>query len=170
MKTLNTYITEWKANSSTVFDIKHNNKFIYKVKNNSEIKIFGDSWPQIKNYKYKVYIDGKHIELDDYGWTIKKYESGTYIVDIKDIDNVTNCQCMFYFCDQLISVPLFDTSKVDDMWQMFFRCKNLKNVPLLNTNKVESMTEMFAECDNLNEKTKNIWSKLYDFEYNEMKK
>ena len=184
MKTLNTYINEtltcshsehineWRASSNTVSSIKKKNiqYFVYKLTTTKKIKIFDRAWPQFKDYKDKVYVNDEQLEIGEYGYTKKDYEPGTYEVEIKDIDNVTNCKYMFYNCDQLVSVPLFNTSKVKDMWQMFFNCKGVREIPLFNTKNVEVMTEMFWDCNSLSEQTKKEWSKVYDFEYNEMKK
>ena len=190
MKTLNTYITEWKAKTSTMSSI-NTQCFIYKLKPYyHKIKIFNIRWAQFEEYKDKVYINGKHVKIDNNGLTLNDYEPGTYKVYIEDIDNVTNCHCMFYDCIHLISVPLFDTSKVENMsamfcncceltnvplfdtsncegmYQMFYRCKKLKNVPLFDTSKVVDAYQMFYDCDSLNEQTKQEWSSVYDFETN----
>jgi len=52
---------------------------------------------------------------------------------------------MFYKCESLTSVPLFDTSSVTDMRDMFANCK-LTTVPLFNTSNVTDMTGMFYDC------------------------
>ena len=46
MKTLNTYITEWKASSNTVSSIeKHDIQyFVYNIKIKNLIKIFNSDW------------------------------------------------------------------------------------------------------------------------------
>ena len=127
--------------------------FIYKIEDKpSRIKIFDDGtrdgWPKYRTYKDKVYINGKHVELKS-GETIDKFEPGEYRVYIEDIDQITNCQCMFYECKQLISVPMFDVSNVLSMESMFAFCYNLISVPLFNTVKVEDMGEMFRSCIHL---------------------
>ena len=194
MKTLNTYINEWKANTSTVSSIK-TQYFVYKTDRQQRIKIFDKDWPQFKTYKDKVYINGKNVELDDDGRTITKLEPEiNYNVEIEDIDNVTNCKYMFYYCIYLVEVPLFNTSKVKDMYKMFYKCENLEEVPLFDTSKVKNMVGMFKNCerlqnvplfdiskvenmacmfqccDNLNKDTEREWSKIYDFEYDVNKK
>ena len=192
MKTLNNYINEWKANTSTVSSI-NTKYFIYNLDKKGTIKIFDGDWFQLKDYKDKVYINGEHIILSDDGWTRDEYKPGIYYVNIKDIDDVKDCVYMFSFCkqlvyvpyfntskvedmkfmfngcDQLISVPLFDTTKVKDMEYMFKSCNMLEDVPLFDTNKVKDMENMFKNCINLNAKTKNEWEKIYDFETNDKK-
>ena len=63
-----------------------------------------------------------------------------------DTSNVTNMSYMFWYCSNLVSVPLFDTSKVTNMAMMFFRCTQLRNVPQFDTSKVTNMSDMFNGC------------------------
>ena len=151
MKTLNTYITEWRANSSTVSSIELYNKFLYRLKNDAQIKIFDPDWPLFNAYKDKVYIDDEHIELDDYGNTIEEYTGSMtyYEVEIKDINNITNCLYMFYECNQLVFVSLFDTSMVENMFNMFYGCSRLEEVTGLDTSNVNDMYGMFQGCKSL---------------------
>ena len=180
MKTLNTYINEtlvcshsehineWKTSADNVSSIK-TQYFIYELKTNKRIKIFDGDWAQFKDYKDKVYINGEQIKINKTGLTQNEYEPGIYKVEIKDINNVTNCQYMFFNCTNLVEVPLFDTHKVTTMKNMFTYCENIKSVPKFNTKNVENMYLMFYKCYNLSEETKKEWSKVYDFE-NECKK
>ena len=152
MKTLNNYITEWKVTTSTKSFIKLYNKFIYKLTTDAQIKIFDPDWPLFNDYKNKVYIDGEHVELDEYGNTVDEYIGGTnmcYEVEIKDIDGLENCLYMFYDCKQLFFVPFFNTSKVENMFSMFHGCSMLEEVTLFNTSKVNDMYCMFKDCKNL---------------------
>ena len=195
MKRLNNYIYEWKANTNTMSSIeKHDIQyFVYNIKIKNLIKIFNSNWTQFKFYKDKVYINGEHVKLNDYGRTTDLYNPGTYMVEIKDIDEIINCDYMFYECDQLVSVPLFDTSKVKYMKGMFFNCIKLEKVPLFDTSNVITMYGMFHECEklknvpkfnidnvndlnfifykcpNLNRITINNWSSVYDFETHKQK-
>ena len=169
--------------------------FIYKVSDlgAAQIHIFDNGslngWPDFKKYKDKVYINNEHIELNDAGYTVKYYNPGEYKVYIEDINKITSCTCMFYRCNQLVSVPLFDTSRVREMNGMFnfcsnlisvpsfdthnvytmscmfSGCKNLRSVPMFNIDNVnvKNMSHMFADCGNLNQKTINVWSSVYDF-------
>lgn len=192
MKTLNNYINEWKANSNNVSFIE-TRYFIYRNDEKGLIKIFDEDWIQHNNYKDKVYINRKHVQIDNQGWTRNEYEPGIYYVSIKDIDKVTNCLYMFYYCKQLVYVPLFDTSKVENMQcmfkycssldnvqlfntsnvkymdEMFYGCENLISVPLFDISKIETMNYMFIHCKNLNKQTKQEWSQVYDFKTNKQK-
>ena len=66
-----------------------------------------------------------------------------------DTSSVTDMSYMFWYCSNLVSVPLFDTSKVTNMNNMFFSCTQLRNVPQFDTSKVTNMKNMFNGCSNL---------------------
>ena len=193
MKSLNNYISEWKASSNNMSSIK-TQYFVYiNELNYVNIKIFDRDWKQFNDYKDSVYVNGKHIEIDDDGWTKDYFNQGDLKIEIKGIDEIVNCNYMFYECTCLVEVPLFDTSKVKEMYKMFLGCKHLKNVPCLNTKNVTTMYSMFQDCENLEEVPKfnidNIedlnfifygcpdlnritiknWSSVYDFETNKQK-
>jgi surface protein len=53
---------------------------------------------------------------------------------------------MFYDCESLIIVNLFDTSNVTDMAAMFSSCFSLASVPLFNTSNVTNMDGMLFNC------------------------
>ena len=57
---------------------------------------------------------------------------------------------MFYNCQSLQSVPLFNTQNVTSMSNMFYNCLSLQSVPLFNTQKVTAMQQMFQSCTSLN--------------------
>ena len=161
MKTLKQHIEEKLViNKNYKNDDKY---FIYKLDKKVYLKIFDNNWPQFKDYKDKVYINGEHVELNHLGRTIQKYEPGIYKVEIKDIDKITSCNHIFYFT-RIIKIPYFDTSKVENMEEMFGNCMDLKEVPLLDTKNVRNMWNMFSMCIRLNKETKQQWSKIYDFE------
>ena len=192
MKTLQTYVNEWKANDLNVPSIKKTSLYLtYKLKEKDYISVFGMFWPLLDEYRDKIYIKDKQIKLyHNNGNTVEKYDPGTYEIEIKDIDKVTNCSHMFFACKELVKISLFDTSKVTDMKNMFTYCENLESVPKFNTKNVKDMNSMFAncyklkevplfdtsnvrimicmftKCDNLNEKTKREWSKVYNFKKN----
>ena len=115
MKTLNTYITEWKANSSTANNIsKSKHIFMHEVpRSEYHIKIFSGNWAEFNTYKDKVYINDCQIKLRDDGCTEEMYDYGTYEIEIKDIDNVTNCQDMFYNCSKLSKAPVLPADYVE---------------------------------------------------------
>jgi len=191
MKRLNTYINEWKINDKSIENIDQLKYFIYNnesvLEGDIQIKLFGTNWYEHHKYEDKIYINGEHVEIDAYhGRTIKEYPQGIYRVYIKDIDNVTDCTQMFensdivsiplfniskvksmfkmfYGCDKLTSVPKFDTRNAMTMNMMFKFCDNLKEVPLFNNPNAIAMVDMFANCEKLSKKTIQQWSKIYDF-------
>lgn len=167
MKSLKTYISEKLKINKNFETVKC---FIYELHEKDNIKIFDGEWVQFKEYKNKVYINNENIVLDSKGYTLKKFEPGTYEVEIKNINEVNNCRFMFYNCTYLIEVPMFDISKVSIMAGMFAYCERLEYVPdllydITDFNKYQ-MGRMFANCNNLSEETKQIWSKVYDFKKN----
>ena len=66
-----------------------------------------------------------------------------------DTSNVTNMSYMFYYCNNLTSIPLLDTSNVTNVSYMFYRCYNLSSIPLLDTSNVTNMSGMFDSCISL---------------------
>ena len=56
---------------------------------------------------------------------------------------------MFAYCTNLTTVPLFDTSNVNNMYYMFYGCKVLETVPQFNTVNVTDMGYMFSSCTKL---------------------
>ena len=168
MKTLKQHIEEKLIINK---DFKYiNNYFLYKIDKEEKIKIFHYNWTEWSKYIHNVYINGEHINLDGLGRTEKIYKPGTYEVKIKDIDDITNCGGMFSYCNQLINVPLFDTSKVINMRWMFSDCFKLEEVPLFDTSKVKDMEGMFGKCYNLSDETKELWTTIYDFENDDKRK
>ena len=111
----------------------------------------------------------------------RNYTDGSYmfawnkgLLDIKGIystnlpkSSLTNCKYMFYHCESLSSIPLFDTSNVTDMGGMFEGCKKLKTIPKLDTSKVTNMGGMFEDCTSLTTipqlDTSNVTDMTYTF-------
>ena len=78
MKTLNDYITEWKASSSNASSINAGPYFIYKTETYGSIRIFNSIWPQFDYYKDKAYLNGEKINIDKFGYTEEGYSKGTH--------------------------------------------------------------------------------------------
>lgn len=144
MKTLQKHIEEKLVINKNIQNIEE--YFIYKINRKDRIAVIDNRWPQFKDYKDKIYVNGEHVELDNEGWTNYEYTEGTYKIEIKDLDNITNCLNMFRECFQLIKVPWFNTSKVKNMEMMFYECDNILEVPLFDTSNVTNMYKMFADC------------------------
>ena len=68
---------------------------------------------------------------------------------ISYLEQQTSMETMFAYCQNLTTVPLFDTSNVNDMYYMFYFCKELQTVPLFNTTNVTNMGRMFNNCQKL---------------------
>lgn len=56
---------------------------------------------------------------------------------------------MFYQCESLTSVALFDTSSITDMDSMFYGCSSLTTIPAFPTGNVTDMRSMFSDCTSL---------------------
>lgn len=92
------------------------------------------------------YTDGSYMFAWNKGlWGIKGIDPNRNSPDLP----LTNCSHMFYQCERLLSIPLFDTSNVTDMSGMFYGCKKLKTIPKLDTSKVTNMDSMFFDCISL---------------------
>ena len=68
--------------------------------------------------------------------------------------NATNMSRMFFYCDNVTTIPNFDTSNVTDMSEMFSKYaypnSKLKSIPNFNTSKVTNMNEMLYSCSGIN--------------------
>lgn len=64
-------------------------------------------------------------------------------------NNVTDMSMMFQQCYNLTTVPNFNTSNVKNMSAMFYISNNLITIPNFNVNNVTDMGYMFYGCDNL---------------------
>ena len=140
---LNEVLIEWnessKEDSDNIFlkseDIKESFRyFVYRLDEKDKIKIFNPDyiWPEFKKYKDKVWINNKHVELDDNGWTVDKFEPGEYKVYIKDIDKVIDMTYMFFNCIQLISA--FIPNSVTSIGEGAFNsCSRLTSVTIGNS-------------------------------------
>jgi len=155
MKTLNTYINEWNINNQTVSSVELNELkyFCYEIDHEQLIQIFSaPNWAESSKYIYKVYDENNNpVELSFHGYTTKKYKPGIHKFYIKDINKVSNCHWMFLRCEELISVPLFDTRNVTKFQGMFNGCRFLKKVPLFDTRNANDMSYMFQVCESLKE-------------------
>ena len=128
---------------------------IFPYDEKKSLRIFNNEWPLFRFYRDKVYINNKQVPLNDEGWVqdpdtghVIEFKPGEHRIYIKDIDQVINCNKMFYHCMKLWKVPLFDTSKVKDMSHMF-ECTRIETVPEFNTVNVQNMNYMFYVCPHL---------------------
>ena len=118
-----------------------------------------DSLPSGGGDPLKGYLD----ETKDASYMFSGYSDYTYttwfrnltyerlqkILSYNTTSSVTNMSGMFYYCKQLITIPLIDTSLVTNMSNMFSSCSNLTTIPQLNTSNVTNMDSMFSRCSKL---------------------
>lgn len=70
-------------------------------------------------------------------------------INLFDTSLVTNMNGMFQNCYALETVPLYNSSAVTNMSSMFGSCYSIKSVPLFNTSNVTNMSNMFLSCRSL---------------------
>ena len=113
----------------------------------------------INNFNFPVgvkwslnYTSGPDFFSDDFKFTNADrlfYNYTGSVVKYLDISNATSARSMFYYCENLITIPQLDTSNVTDTNYMFYHCSNLLTIPQLNTSNVTNMYSMFYNCDKL---------------------
>lgn len=79
----------------------------------------------------------------------KSETSGNTAVLGANTTNVSSMYHMFYDCDSLNSLALFDTSSVTNMGGMFYLCKHITSTPLYDTGSVTNMRQTFCLCSRL---------------------
>lgn len=96
-------------------------------------------------------ITGFKDFLEHYGrFAYSDYTDLTGILKYEDTENVTNMNNMFNYCQNLINIPLLNTSKVTAMDNTFYNCFALTTIPKLDTSNVTTMKNMFYNCRALN--------------------
>lgn len=63
--------------------------------------------------------------------------------------NVVDMSGMFYGCDKLTTVPLFDTSNACTMSGMFYGCGKITTIPEFDFSNVTDLGNFFTNCSNL---------------------
>jgi len=151
MKVFTQHINEWKINDQSSKNVELDQKyFIYYVKQYGNIKLFDQNWNQLNDYYDKVFDENDNqVKLNPLGWTNKEYDTGPHKFYIKDIDDIRECRYMFYYCEELESIPFFNISKVDSLYRMCQGCSTLKHIPLFNTKNIKSIECAFSKCEKL---------------------
>ena len=108
-----------------------------------------------ENYSsYKSYFNNKKFPF-------------TYVpTDIlKHTGSGTTFENMFYGCNALTEVPLFDTSNGTSFYYMFGSCTKLLKIPSFNTSNGTKFSYMFYTCNALTEVPLFDTSKGTEFQY-----
>jgi len=158
MKTLNTYINEWKLTDKTVSDIdKHTAKYHPKTYEELSHLVY-ERYQENPSYLNLTDIDVSNIksfaEKNDYGeeWYGLFADFNVDIINISGW-HTSHCYDMsetFWGCkylEKIIGIEDLDISNVNDMSNMFDGCKSLKID--LNNWKPKSgcdLEEMFKGC------------------------
>ena len=62
---------------------------------------------------------------------------------------------MFQGCSSLKTIPLLNTSSVDNMSSMFAYCYSLEDIPIFDTSNVTNFYNMFNSCGKLTDTSLN---------------
>lgn len=110
-----------------------------------------DSIPQsiINDYNYSknIYDNWDATQQD----LSSKFQSNNNLVymPLVDTSNATTVNNMFYECTNLTSIPLLNFSNVTSGNYLFYNCSKLEAIPQFNTTNFATMGDMFRLCINL---------------------
>ena len=76
------------------------------------------------------------------------YSTFKEVPEWADFEGITYMSNMFYFCSNLQTIPMINTSNVVNMERMFYNC-GIQTIPLLDTSKVSNANGMFYYCGSL---------------------
>ena len=76
------------------------------------------------------------------------YSTFKEVPEWADFEGITDMSNMFYFCSNLQTIPMINTSNVVNMERMFYNC-GIQTIPLLDTSKVSNANGMFYYCGSL---------------------
>jgi len=165
MKSLNSYVNEWKLTGDSNVEIKkmitvesyedlreiiierydENNKFIdLRDIDISNIDSFGDEYNGMYNqyYGYGLFYWLENVEIIDVtGWKTSKIENMEYMFD----------QCRKL--KEIRGIATWDVSNVYTMENMFRECNELRtlNLSKWKPEKLDNAIGMFSYCNKLNE-------------------
>ena len=100
----------------------------------------------IINLQKQLFDATKHTQ---YYFSKCELESVDGLIEYSDTENVTDMSYMFYYCENLQTIPELNTSNVTDMSYMFYNCPKLQTIPQLDTSKITDMSSMFSYCFDL---------------------
>jgi len=131
------------------------NKNIYFL-DNTDGSIYIDNESEEHHHDFLKELNESNVDLfiNNKKYKFQKYfkpdKEGIYSIIIKLKNNITDCSCMFYNCNNIVNIDLssFNSKNVIDMKNMFFCCTGLTNIDLssFNTQNVIDMSYMFYGC------------------------
>lgn len=108
-------------------------------------ELFYPSGPLYKTLNVNVQ---PKINIQNYGLKFA-YSTIKRVPEWAVLDGIYTLENMFYDCQQLEEVPLFDTSNAESTYYMFYNCKSLKTIPQFDTRNVTNMRTMFYGATNI---------------------
>jgi len=164
MKTLNTYINEWRLTDDSKNKI---NTYNYFPENFNELrKIVYERYKKCYNKKIKV-LDLRDINVFnckvnnfmqlDFGYGLFREFEKIKIIDITgwNTRKFNHMNCMFLDCydlEKIIGIENLNVSNVSYFGGMFKGCYSLKSLDLSKwqlSDKVDNLENMFKECKSL---------------------
>ena len=128
----------------------------YQIKDDRNIRLFGDEFIAFNKDKCKILINSKEEVLCDYYDTekIQLGEDNIFTIKLKGISKITYLNSMFSFCDTLISISSldFNINKVTDMNNIFCGCESLEEIPDISKWDIKNITDisgLFSGCSSL---------------------
>lgn len=77
------------------------------------------------------------------------YSTFTTIPENIDLNGLTKLDNMFYYCQNLTTIPLINTSSVTTLINCFYGCSKLTDIPLIDCSSVQYMRGCFEDCSSL---------------------
>ena len=124
-----------------------------------KLRLFGDTFIDNNLFKCKIIYGEKEYELKKYIDEIDSDNNYKYknmlTIKLKGINNVTDLNCMFKECRQLLSlndISNWNISNVTNISRMFNRCSLLSVLPdmsIWDTSNVVDMASIFSWCNSL---------------------
>ena len=136
--------------------------FIENMNWDWSINIFGKNFVEKNKDDVYLVIDGYQTELIK-NYTFKK--SGKTLIEIIEINELTDLQSMFEDCSSLTSIDALNNwnmSKITNTSRMFAGCINLVSIDALknwNMENVKDVTDMFIGCNSLNSNSFKVLKK-----------
>lgn len=161
-----TYDVKDKINA--IVDIKEKQLGTKIITENGTYKASGDN---LDGYS-EVEVATSGVDINDYyimeGGNFPSAAGFIKKLPLFDFSKVTNVYRFFSSFKSLITVPLFTTTHLTKLVGMFDSCEKLEEVPLLDTSNATSIAGMFSYCYSLkaipNFNTVNV-TDLYQFCY-----